>query len=85
MRLNEKKTENMIFNYTDNYQFSTRIKLQGDVVETVKNTQLFGTIISDNLCWDLNTSNIVQRANARMELLRRVASFGTSVEGMKND
>ena len=41
----------MIFNYTDNYQFSTRKKLQGNVVETVKNTKLLGSIISDNLCF----------------------------------
>ena len=42
-----------------------------------------GTIISDDLSWDLNTMNIVQKANARMELLRRVASFEASVEDWK--
>ena len=30
-----------------------------------------------------NTATIVQKANARRELLRRVASFGVSVEDLK--
>ena len=42
-----------------------------------------GTILSDDLRWDLNTKNIVKKANARMKLLRRVASFGVSVEDRK--
>ena len=42
-----------------------------------------GIIISDDLRWNLNTKNIVKKANARMELLRRVASFGASIEDMK--
>ena len=32
---------------------------------------------------NLNTASIVKKANARMELLRRVASFGASIEDLK--
>ena len=74
----------MVFNFTDNYQFMTSLALNGQTVEVLNSTKLLGTIVSDDLCWDLNTSNIVRKANARMELLRRVASFGTSVEEMKD-
>ena len=42
-----------------------------------------GTVITNNLCWDLNTATIVRKANARMELIRRVAEFGTPIEDMK--
>ena len=84
MKINENKTKNMIFNFTDNYQFMTRLALNGQTVEVLNSTKLLGTIVSDDLCWDLNTSNIVRKANARMERLRRVASFGTSVEEMKD-
>ena len=49
----------------------------------INSTRLLGTILSDDLRWDLNTKNIVKKANARMELLRRVASFGTPVEDLK--
>ena len=83
MLLNEKKTKNMIINFTEKYQFSTRLMLNDEKVETLNSTKLLGTIISDDLHWDLNTKNIVKKANARMELLRRVASFGASQEDMK--
>ena len=43
-----------------------------------------GVIISDNLSRDNNTSDLVKRSNARMELLRKVAEFGTSIEEKKN-
>ena len=40
------------------------------------------TIITKDIKWDLNTASIVKKANARMELLRRVVSFGTPVEDL---
>ena len=83
MMLNEKKTKTLIFNFTEKYQFSTRIMLNDEIVETLENTRLLGTIISDDLRWELNTKNIVKKANARMELLRRIASFGVSLDDMK--
>ena len=84
MLINEKKTKNLIFNFTEKYQFSTRLWLNDEIIEILESTKLLGTIISNDLRWDLNTKNIVKKANARMELLRRVASFGTPVEDMKN-
>ena len=42
------------------------------------------TIITNDLRWDLNTANIVKKANARMQLLRKVASFGTIQDELKN-
>ena len=84
MVLNEKKTKVMVFNFTDNHQFSTRIKLNDENLEIVKYAKLLGVIISDNLKWDENTNYLVKRANSRMELSRKVASFGTSIEEKKN-
>ena len=57
--------------------------LNGGPVEVIEKTKLLGTIVQNNLKWDLNTRNIVQKANARMELLRQVASFGTSAVELK--
>ena len=79
MLLNEKKTKNMIFNFTKKYPFATRLKMNDQTIETVKSTTLLGTIISDDLSWDLNIKNIVKKANLRMELLRKVANFGASI------
>ena len=49
----------------------------------IDSTRLLGTIIEKDLTWDLNTAAIVRKANARMELLRKVSSFGASIEDMK--
>ena len=50
----------------------------------IDSTKLLGTIITSDLKWEQNTAHIVKKSNARMELLRRVASFGTSMEDLKN-
>ena len=83
MLINGKKTKTMIINFTENYQFSTRLKLKNENVEVINSTRLLGTILSDDLGWDLNTASIVKKANARMALLRKVASFGTPPEDLK--
>ena len=84
MLINEKKTKCLIFNFTENYQFTTRLMLNDEIVEVLDSTRLLGTIISSDLKWDANTANIVKKANARMQLLRKVASYGTSRDEMKN-
>ena len=84
MLVNEKKTKTMIFNYTKKYQFTTRLSINDQPIEVIKNTRLLGTIIQDDLTWDLNTAELVRKANARMELLRKVASFGTGTDDLKN-
>ena len=49
MKLNTKKTKNICFNFTRDKQFSTDIKLNNESIETVSETKLLGTIISDDL------------------------------------
>ena len=83
MMINEKKTKTMIFNFTEKYKFTTRLQLKSKNIEVINSTRLLGTILSDDLGWDLNTAALVRKGNARMELLRRVASFGTPVEDLK--
>ena len=75
MKLNTKKTNNMIFNFTDNYQFSTRMSINNEKIDIVEKTKLLGTVITNDLKWDDNTKEIVKKANMRMCLLRKVASF----------
>ena len=45
----------------------------------MKQTKLLGTIITDNLKWHENTKHIVKKSWRRMQLLRKVSSFGASV------
>ena len=83
MQINEKKTKTMLFNFTQKYQFTTRLQLNSQPVEVIDHTILLGTVISDDLKWNLNSETIVKKANARMELLRKVAGFGAPLEDLK--
>ena len=76
MKINQKKTKTMIFNFTQNYQFTTRLDLNGENVEVVNEQKLLGTIIQNDLKWDSNTSKLVKSANARMRLLHKLSEFG---------
>ena len=83
MMINTKKTKTMIFNFTDNSQFTTRLDIKGETIEVLESTKLLGTVISNDLKWDLNTHAIVKKGNARMQLLRKAATFGPPVEDLK--
>ena len=83
MMINAQKTKAMVFNFTKDYQFATRLSLENSPIEVISHAKLLGTIIQDDLKWDLNTANIVRKANSRMELLKRVASFGAPLDDLK--
>ena len=51
MVINQKKSKCMIFNYTKNYKFSTRLAIEGEIMETVEETKLLGTNVSNDLKW----------------------------------
>ena len=44
MKLNLKKTKNMIFNFSRKYQFSTNMSLEGENIETESEIKLLGTL-----------------------------------------
>ena len=73
----------MIINFTENYKFTTRLQLKNKNIDVINSTRLLGTILTDDLLWDLNTQHLVKKANARMQLLRKVASFSPPVEDLK--
>ena len=60
MQLNTKKTQYMIINFTDKYQFNTRLELGGNLLEEVSKARLLGVHIDNRLTWQLNTTSIVQ-------------------------
>ena len=45
--------------------------------------KLLGVVITDDLKWDKNTEYLVKKAYSRMQLLRKVSEFTTSVEDKK--
>ena len=68
MRLNPDKSKFMVVNFTDNYQFNTRLSLDDKLMEQVSETRLLGVTISDNLTWHSNTDLIVKQAYMRMTI-----------------
>ena len=83
-KINENKSKVMIFNFTQDHQFSARLTLEGQNLEIVDETKLLGTIVTNDLKWDRNIEEIVKKANGRLELLRKVSSFGASLSDLKN-
>lgn len=83
MKLNHKKSSLMCFNFTKKYQFTTRVTMEGNTLPIVQQTKLLGVIITNDITWSENTKYIIKRANARMELLRKLAQFNPPVEDMK--
>ena len=75
MKLNEKKTQIMIFNHTKKYQFATRINLDGTLLETISETTLLGTVITSDLTWHRNTEMITKKGYQRMTILRNLYEF----------
>ena len=82
MVISEKKTKAMLFNFTNNYQFTTRLQLKGKNVEMVDKMKILGTVVTSNLSWDDNCRELIRKVNSRMQLLRGVKSVGASREEM---
>ena len=83
MKINSKKTKTMIFNFSKNHKFSTRLEFGGETLEIVNEAKLLGTTITNDLKWDKNTEELVKKANKRMAILRKISKFGASVEDLK--
>ena len=73
----------MISNLSKNFQFSTWLTIETSNIETVNEAKLLGVQITSNLKWSRNTEIIIKKANARMQLLRKVSNFGASESDLK--
>ena len=75
MKLNEKKSKVMVINFTNNYQFATRIHMNGSILETINETRLLGTIFSSDMKWHKNSQLLTQKGYQRMTILRNLYQF----------
>ena len=83
MKLNVSKTKNIIFNFSKSKQFSTEIKLDGEMIETVSETKLLGTVITNDLSWKKNTDKIIKEANKRMVFLHKISKFTNNKQDLR--
>ena len=75
MQLNEAKSKYIVFNYTNNFHFDTRIFINNILLECVESTKLLGVYIQNNLKWDSNTREIIKKGYARMRLITNLIKF----------
>ena len=75
MKLNEKKSNIMVINFTTNYQFATRVKLNGSLLDTIHETKLLGTVFSSDMKWHKNSQLLTQKGYQRMSILRNLYQF----------
>ena len=75
MKLNEQKTKIIIFNFTNNYQFSTRLYLRNELLEIVPSTKLLGTVVTQDLTWWENTNYLTKKGYQRLQILKKLYEF----------
>ena len=74
LRIKEKKTEVMKFNFSNNFDFQPELSIEGfrDIVKVTSETRLLGVIVTDDLKWEVNTLYICAKAYKKMWILRRM-------------
>ena len=82
MKLNTKKTNYMVFNFSKSYQFNTRLKLDNENLNQVHETKLLGLIIRDDLSWKSNTSELTRKAYSRLIILKKLVQFDVPLEDL---
>ena len=78
MIISQQKTKSMIFNFSSNYKFTTRLQLKEENIQLVDQMKILGTIVNSNLSWNENTQYLIRRVNSRMQLIRNLIQFGAS-------
>ena len=84
MKITKEKSKTMLFIFTTKYQFNTRFKINNQILKTVKETRLLGTVITSYLKWDRYANDIVKRAYTRMEIKRKLKSFEALYKDLKH-
>ena len=82
MKLNTKKTNYMLFNFSKNYKFNTRLALEGENLEQVHVTKLLGLKIRDDLSWKSNTSELTRKAYSRMLIIKKLVQFDVPLDDL---
>ena len=74
MKIKERKTQVMKFNFNQNLDFPPELIVDGfkENLAVVKETKLLGIILSDDLKWNSNTNYLCAKAYKKMWSLRRM-------------
>jgi hypothetical protein len=78
------KNQNIIFNFSKNKQFVTKLSVNSQNIELVREVKLLGTYITDDLKWKKNTKEIVKKSYKRMQLLHKAANFTSNIHDLRS-
>ena len=81
MKINSSKTNYMIFTRSK-ANFATRLNVDNQYIEQLKETKLCGVWLTNNLKWDKNTREITRNAFARMSMITKLKYVGVSREDL---
>ena len=81
MKINSSKTNYMIFTRSK-ANFATRLNVDNQYIEQLKETKLCGVWLTNNLKWDKNTREIRRNAFARMSMITKLKYVGVSREDL---
>ena len=60
IKLNAQKSKYMVFIFSRNYQFSTRLSINGNILEKVRSTRLLGLVLNDDRKYINNCQKCIQ-------------------------
>ena len=73
MKINETKSNVMIFNFSRNYDFPPEFSFEDNqILECLNQSKLLGIHIRSDLKWSSNTESIYKKAMSKMWLIRRM-------------
>ena len=75
LKLNSSKCKTLVFNFQRNQCQPEPLVIGDTQIEIVKETKLLGLWIQDNLKWDRNVKEIIQKASRRLHMLCRLRKF----------
>ena len=81
MRLNEKKTNYIMFNRSKEH-FATRLTINGQWMERQNSIKLLGVWLDEDGSWRKNTQELCKRAYSRLSMLSKLRYAGVSTEDL---
>ena len=78
MKLNAKKCKELRVCFIKAAPQLPPLRIDGQVLETVRSQKVLGLVIQDNLKWNENTCMIVSKASKRLHIIRVLRRGGVS-------
>ena len=82
MRLNAKKTHEMVISFKKSPPNLDPIVIDNQPIEIVESAKLVGVTLQSNLKWDIHTDNIFGKTEKRIYFLKRLKQAKATTEDL---